>query len=145
MAGRKPGPITEVACWAHVRRKFHDVHAANQSPISKEALDRIGVQYDIEATIRGLPPDERQRVRQARSRPAVAALKDWLDSTLQKLSRKSELAQAMRYALARWPTLLRYLDDGTPEIDNNAAERALRGVAPNSSYSSTDHKCTLLW
>lgn len=123
------GDVTEAACWAHVRRKFFDVHAANASPLAKEALDRIGALYAIEDHIRGKLPDERRRCRQEQSAPLVAGLKAWLDATLSRISGKSELAQAMRYALSRWKALCAYLDDGTIEIHNNAAERAIRGVA----------------
>jgi transposase len=123
------GQVTEVACWAHVRRKFFDIHAANASPLAKEALDRIGALYGIEETIRRKPPDERRRYRQTEALPLIGDLKAWLEATVPKLSGKSELAQAMRYALGRWAALSRYLDDGRLEIDNNAAERALRGVA----------------
>ena len=123
------GDVVEVACWAHVRRKFFDVHEATASPIAKEALDRIGALYGIEAEVRGRPPDERQQARRQRAGPLIDELRSWLDVTRSKLSAKTELAGAMRYALARWPALRRYLDDGRLEIDNNAAERALRGVA----------------
>lgn len=121
--------IAEAACWAHVRRKFFDVNAASASPIAKEALDRIAALYGIEANIRGRPPDERQRTRQDKARPLLTDLKARLQATRPKLSAKSELAGAMRYALARWSALERYIDDGHLEIDNNAAERALRAVA----------------
>jgi hypothetical protein len=123
------GRITEVACWAHVRRKFFDVHQANGSTIAREALDRIGALYAIEEDIRGRPPNERQRVRQARAGPLLAALKAWLEATRPRLSGKSELAGAMRYALSRWAALNRYCDDGRLEIDNNAVERAIRPLA----------------
>ena len=123
------GRIAEVACWAHVRRKFHDVHAANASPVAREALERIGALYAVEADVRGQPPDERRRVRQARAGPLIDDLQTWLDATLPKLSGKSDLAAAIRYARSRWPALCRYRDDGNLEIDNNAAERALRAVA----------------
>lgn len=121
--------IAEAACWAHVRRKFFDVNAASASPIAKEALDRIGPLYGIEADIRGHPPNERRRTRHDKARPLLTDLKAWLQATRPKLSAKSEIAGAMRYALARWPALERYIDDGHLEIDNNAAERALRAVA----------------
>jgi len=123
------GRINEIACWAHVRRKFHDVHVANGSPIAREALERIGALYGVEADIRGRPPDERRRVRQARAGPLIDDLQAWLDATLPKLSGKSDLAAAIRYARSRWLALCRYRDDGNLEIDNNAAERALRAVA----------------
>lgn len=121
--------ILEAACWAHVRRKFYDVQVAHASPIAKEALDRIGALYAIEGEIRNKLPDERRRIRQARAGPVLADLKTWLDTSLGELSQKSELALAIRYALTRWTALTRYRDDGRIEIDNNAAERALRAVA----------------
>ena len=121
--------IQEAACWAHVRRKFFDIHAALASPIAAEALDRIGRLYGIEAEIRGRPPDERCTVCQARAGPELESLHLWLHTTVTTLSKKSELAVAIRYALGNWQALTRYRDDGRLEIDNNAAERALRAVA----------------
>lgn len=126
---RQPGPLVEVACWAHVRRKFYDLHAAHGSPLAKQALERIGALYRIEDGIRGRPPDERRAVRQARAGPLLEELCAWLEAIYATLSKKRGLAQAIRYALARWPALTRYRDDGRLEIDNNAAERALRPVA----------------
>lgn len=123
------GQVAEAACWAHVRRKFFDVHAANGSPIAKEALDRIGVLYGIEDGIRGKPPDERRRCRKDKAMPLLGAFKAWLEATLPKLPGKSGLAAAMRYALGRWDALVRYAGDGRVEIDNNAAERSIRGIA----------------
>src|SRR5262249_51367887 len=75
------GGITEVACWAHARRKFFDLHAAGRSPLARETLDRIGLIYDIEAAIRGRPPDERAAVRRSRAGPHLDDLKRWLDGT----------------------------------------------------------------
>jgi transposase len=121
--------IQEAACWAHVRRKFYDIHVNLASPIAADALERIGRLYAIESEIRGRPPDERVRVRQARAGPELEALHTWLNTTVTTVSKKSELAVAMRYALSRWAALTRYRDDGRLEIDNNAAERALRAVA----------------
>jgi hypothetical protein len=129
------GNIAEAACWAHVRRKFYDVHAANGSPLAKEALDRIGGLYRIEDDVRGRPPDERRRTRQEHSRPLLAELHDWLAATKLKLSQKSDLAAAMRYTLGRWTALARYADDGRLEIDNNAAERAIRPLALGRNYA----------
>ena len=120
---------SEAACWAHARRKFFDVHAANQSPIAREALDRIGALYGIEAGIRGKPPDERQRSREQQSLPLLDGLKAWFETILPKFSGKSDLAAAMRYALGRWDALTRYTHDGRIEIDNNIAERAIRCIA----------------
>src|SRR5450830_1587319 len=123
------GTIQEAACWAHARRKFHDLHAARPSAITTEALRRIAELYVIEAEIRGKPPHERQQVREQRSRPLLDDFGNWLRATLEKLSRKSDTAAAIQYALNLWPALLRYCDNGIIEIDNSAAERALRGVA----------------
>ncbi len=123
------GRIQEAACWAHVRRKFYDLYVAHKSPVAQEALRRIGELYAIERDIRGWQPEERRRVRNARSRPLLESLKRWLEETLVKLSKKSDTAQAVRYALGLWEALRRYVNDGRLEIDNNAAERALRVVA----------------
>jgi len=123
------GRIVEAACWAHVRRKFHDLFQAHRSPIAKEALERIGQLYGIEQEIRGRSPAERKEIRQAKSRPLLESMQVWLKATLANLSQKSDVAKAIRYGLERWEALLRYSDDGRIEMDNNAAERALRAVA----------------
>lgn len=123
------GRIREAACWAHARRKFFDLHQAHASPIATEAVERIGRLYRIESEIRGRPPDERQQIRGERARPLLIALHEWFKTTLTRVSRKSEVAAAIGYALARWPALVRYCEDGRIEIDNNPAERALRAVA----------------
>lgn len=121
--------IVEAACMAHARRKFFDIAAAGPAPIAEQALRRIGELYDVEARIRGAPPDERRRVRQADAAPRLEALRAWLEGGLARLPGKTATAQAIRYALTRWTALARYLGDGTVEIDNNAAERAIRPVA----------------
>lgn len=126
---RAAEPLTEVACWAHTRRKFYEIHQATASPLAKEALDMIGALYGIEETARGSPPEERRAWRQARAGPLLAAFHAWCHATLATISRKSELASAIGYALSRWRALTRYRDDGRLEIDNNIAERALRAVA----------------
>jgi transposase len=123
------GRIQQASCWAHVRRKFYDLEQAHASPVAREALQRIGALYGIEETIRGKPPDERRAVRQAQAQPLLDSLRQWFEATLSKLSRKSETTAAIRYALSRWDALTRYIGDGHIEIDNNAAERSLRGVA----------------
>jgi hypothetical protein len=123
------GRIVEAACWAHARRAFYDLHQATKSPIAAEALERIGDLYEIEADIRGQAPDERARSREARAKPLLESLKTWLSQTLARASKKSELAQAIGYVLGRWTALTRYCSDGRIEVDNNAAERALRAVA----------------
>ncbi len=121
--------IKEAACWAHVRRKFYDIHAALCSPVALEALERIGRLYKVEEEIRARQPHERHAVRQARAGPELKSLHEWLQRTATTLSKKSELAKSIRYALSNWVALTRYCEDGRLEIDNNAAERALRAVA----------------
>lgn len=123
------GRIREAACWAHVRRKFNDLYQAHRSPVAKEALERIGELYGIEKEIRGRSPAERREVRQARSRPLLDSLLGWLKATVSKMSRKSDVALAIQYALGRWDALMVFAEDGRVEMDNNAAERALRVVA----------------
>jgi len=112
-----------------VRRKFYDLHVAHASPIATEAVARIGELYEIEGQIRGRPPEERRAVRQSRARPLLDSFHEWLQAALTKLSKKSDTAAAVKYALGLWDPLVRYCDDGRLEIDNNAAERALRAVA----------------
>src|ERR1022692_3736157 len=126
---KEDGRIQEVACWAHVQRKFYDLQQAHASPIASEALERIAALYAIEKEIRGRPPDERQQVRMLRSRPLLQPLRDWFEVSLTKLSRKSDTTAAIRYALGLWPALTRACAHGRLEIDNSAAERALRVVA----------------
>ena len=123
------GRIVEAACWAHVRRKFYDIHVAHGSATATEAIQRIGKLYDIEREIRGQVANLRCEIRQTRARPLIDDLHLWFHKTLAGLSRKSDTAAAIRYALSRWRALGRYLDDGSIEIDNSAAERALRVVA----------------
>ena len=125
----KPPPAIEVACWAHARRKFHDVHAATKAPLAAEALARIGKLFDVERRIGGLPPKERCQTRQAEARPLLDDLGAFLDAALRRVSGKSNLAAAIRYSRSRWAALSRYLDDGHLEISNNAAERAIRPLA----------------
>jgi len=123
------GQVQEAACWAHVRRKFFDVHRAQASPIAAEALARIGQLYTIEASIRGEPPPIRRAVRQAQARPLLEDLLAWLQAQSRRVSRKSGISEAIQYGLNHWRALIRYTEDGRIEIDNNAAERALRAVA----------------
>jgi transposase len=125
-AGLYERDVTEAACLAHARRKFFDVHAATQSPLALEALQRIAALYAIEAVIRGQPPDARLAVRQAKSAPLFIDLRDWLERTQTRISGKSDLAGAIRYTLSRWDALTLVLRDGRACIDNNAAERAMR-------------------
>ena len=123
------GRIYEVACWAHARRKFYEIHALHASPSTSEALARIAALYAIEDEIRGKPAELRREVRQSRAKPMLDQLHKWMEKAVRQLSPKSETAAAIRYSLSRWRALTRYLDDGRLEMDNNSAERALRVVA----------------
>lgn len=123
------GRVVEAACLAHARRKFWDVHEATKSPLAREALDRIAALYRIEDTIRGRPPEQRLAVRKEHTAPLMADMRDWLDTTCPRISGRSELAAAIRYALARWEGLTLILRDGRACIDNSAAERAMRPIA----------------
>jgi hypothetical protein len=123
------GAIYEVACWAPARRKFHDIHVIHASPITTEAIRRIGALYGIEQEVRVKPAELRCAVRQARAKPLLDDLRSWMEKSPRSLSTKSETAGAIRYALSRWRALTRYVDDGLLEIDNSAAERVLRAVA----------------
>jgi transposase len=121
--------VTEVACWAHVRRKFFDVHKSNGAPIAKEALDKIGALFDIERTIAGKTPVQREAARIARAKPKLEALATWFDGQLKLISGKSDLAKAIRYARSRWGALTCYCADGRLELSNNAAENQIRPLA----------------
>ena len=142
-ADRKPGPILEAACWVHARRPFFilaDVAASARrkaqgktpgviSPLALEAVRRIDTLFDIERSINGQSAERRRAVRQEVSAPLVADLESWLREQRPKLSRGNDLAKAMDYLLKRWPAFTRFLDDGRICLSNNAAERALRGIA----------------
>lgn len=125
---RNDGAIALAFCWAHLRRRFHKIHAHTASPIAAEALLRIGALYAVEREIRGRPAEERQAVRQERSAPLVRDLRIWLDAQLDRVSQGSALAAAIRYGLRHWEGLCRFLDDGTLELDTNSVEREIRPV-----------------
>lgn len=142
--GRSPGPVTEALCWAHARRKFFvlaDIAAAAKrgakkgmrqviiSPLAFEAVRRIDALFDIEREINGSSAEVRLAVRAKRSAPLLADLEAWLLAERARLSRHAPVAKAMEYMLKRWPGFTRFLDDGRVCLTNNAAERALRGIA----------------
>jgi transposase len=127
-ARTKPGPITEVACWAHCRRKYYDVWEATKSPVAKEALDRIATVYAIEDKARFAPAAERVEHRREAA-PLLDAFFVWAAATVGKLSGKLELAKAFRYTITRREALTRFVTDGRLEVDNNVAENAMRGIA----------------
>lgn len=120
------GRVVEAACWAHVRRKFYDIFVSDRSPIAAETIRRIGLMYAIEREIRGQVPQIRRTVRQERTAGILGDLNAWLNATLRTVSRKSDLAGAIKYALVRWEALTRFCEDGRIEIDNNTAERSIR-------------------
>lgn len=126
------GRVTEAACWAHARRPWWDLyleHGRDEQGLAAQALRRIQALYAIEADIRGQPPQLRRQHRQARAGPVLAEFHQWLHGVLARVSVKSELAKAARYSLVRWKALTRFVEDGRIEVDNSAAERALRGIA----------------
>ena len=126
---RDGGPVTLAYCWSHLRRKFYAVFIGGNAPIATEALARLKLLYEIEANIRGLPPEVRRNIRQQQSKPIVEALKPWLEASLAKVSKGSKLGKAIRYGLRHWDGLCRFLDDGRIEIDSNCVERSIRGLA----------------
>jgi transposase len=125
----RSGSSREVACLAHIRRKFVDIVQSQASPIAEEASRRIAGLYAVEKQARGEPPDKRVQLRQAHAEPILDALEAWLEAQLPRISGKSELAKAIRYALTRLKKLRPYLDHGYLEADNNAAERSMKSVA----------------
>ena len=118
--------LEPVACWAHARRELFDEHIKTKSPIALQALEKIGAIFAVERGINGQGAETRRAVRQAQSLPLLTDLKAYLEASLERISRKSDLAKAIRYSLGRWEALCRYTDDGRLEMTNNAAERAIR-------------------
>ena len=125
----RSGRIREVACMAHARRKLVDVFKSQGSTIAEEAIKRIAALYGIEKEARSQSPEDRAAIRQEQAKPLFDELEAWLGAQLPKISGKSELAKAIRYALTRMKKMRAYLDHGTLELDNNAAERSVRCVA----------------
>jgi transposase len=125
----RPGLIVEAACWAHGRRKFFELAELQKAPVAIEAVRRIDELFAIEREINGQLADHRRAVRQKRSKPLINALAAWLRDERRKLSTKNPVAKAIDYSLKRWPAFTRFLDEGRICMSNNAAERAVRGVA----------------
>jgi len=125
----RTGKVTEVACMAHIRRKFVDIHKSQGSAIAEETIKRIAKLYGVEKEVRGQPPDERVKIRQRKSKPIFNDLETWLNAQLIRISGKSPLAGAIRYALTRMKKLRPWLDHGFLELDNNTAERSMRPIA----------------
>ena len=127
-ADRARGAIALAHCWAHARRRFFELAKGGSAPIAEEALRRIAGLYAIEAEIRGQDADTRKTMRQARSRPLAQDLKLWLEVRLTTVAGRSPLAEAIRYTLARWEGLTRFLGDGRIELDTNPVERSIRPI-----------------
>ena len=123
------GDVVLAACWSHTRRRFYEVAQATDAPIAIDALRRIGELYAIEADVRGQSPGHRLAARHNRSNPIVDAMRLWFEAQLPLVPGRSTLAEAIRYALARWEALTRFLHDGRIELDTNPVERAIRPVA----------------
>jgi transposase len=128
-ARRRPGPITEAACWSHARRKFFELADLRKAPLAIEAVRRIDAIFAIEREINGAAAEQRLAVRQERVKTLVGEFEAWMRSERARLSRHADIARAMDYTLKRWPAFTRFLDDGRICLSNNAAERALRGIA----------------
>src|SRR5437660_8355942 len=140
---RSRGLLREAACWVHARRPFFAMadleenarrKAAGKkeiviSPVAMEIVRRIDALFEIERSINGQNADQRKIVRQAQSAPLVADLEAYMREQCAKLSRGHDLAKAMNYMFKRWGSFTRFLDDGRVCLSNNAAERALRGIA----------------
>src|SRR3954464_15741528 len=129
LENRPPGEVRLAFCWAHCRRRFYDIHQSTGSPLAEEALRRIGELYEVEAEIRGRSAEERRATRRERSKPLVNALHAWLTAQLGRVSGKSGLAEAIRYALRHWPGLVLFLDDGRLELHTNVIERGIRPIS----------------
>lgn len=130
-AGRVGPGIQLAYCWAHARRKLVEITRAGTAPIAEEGVRLIGELYAIEADIRGLGPDDRLAVRQERSAPAVARIREWLDHHRGRVSAKAPLGEALSYVAKYWAGLELFLNDGRIELDNNAVERTIRPIALN--------------
>ena len=142
---RTGGAVTLAYCWSHLRRKFYAVYVGGNAPIATEALARLKKLYEIEADIRGLPPEVRRNVRQQQSKPIVEALKPWFEACLGQVSKGGKLGKALRYGLRHWDGLCRFLDDGRIEIDSNCVERSIRGLAltrKNALFAGHDQGAT---
>ena len=121
--------VLEAGCLAHARRKFFDLHASSKSQVAESALQQIGMVYEVEREVQNLTPDERQRIRQVRSRPLLDALHRWMLLTRQKITDGSATAKALDYSLKRWAALTRFVDDGRLPVDNNWIENQIRPIA----------------
>ena len=121
--------VTEVGCLAHARRKFFDLHAANQSQIAEVALQQFARVYEIEREVKEIATDQRQTIRQQQTKPLLDALHQWMVLQRQKVPEGSASAKALDYSLRRWEALTRFVDDGQLPVDNNWIENQIRPIA----------------
>jgi transposase len=121
--------ITELACWAHARRKFHDLVESKSSTRAHEVLEPIAQLYRIEADTKGLDPPQRCAYRQRHAAPIIERIRQWLADLRPTVADGTGLAKAIDYTRKRWPALTRYLDDGRYPLDNNVVENAIRPIA----------------
>jgi len=135
------GEVKLAFCWAHVRRPFYELAVAGPAPLASEMLERIKALYAVEADLKGRTAEHRAAERRAKVSPQLAAMEAWLRAKLQTVSQKGKLAEAIRYALARWEGLTRFIDDGTIEIDSNTVERSIRPITltrKNALFAGSD-------
>lgn len=125
--GNRPWQL--VHCWTHVRRRFVKRFESDGSPIAEEMLRRIALLYRVEKSVRGKDAEARLAARREHAAPIIAALKPWLEAQLSRIPGKSRLAEDIRYTLALWPGLTRFLDDGRLELDTNPVENQIRPIA----------------
>ena len=135
--------MTELACLAHCRRKFFDLHAAGGHPVAAEVLRRIGELYAVETLARDGDVADRLTLRQQHAMPKLSALRDWLIAQRVKTADGTGLARAIDYSLKRWPALMRYVDNGALPIDNNPAENAIRPITLGRRYPRSTIRPTL--
>lgn len=124
-AGANDG-VQLAACFAHVRRKFYELHVNGSSRLATQTVKAMAALWKVETEIRGLDPAARANIRQEKSTAIVAGLFELWGKELPRLSGKSKLAEAIRYAISRRAALERFLTDGRIEIDSNIVERAIR-------------------
>jgi transposase len=127
--GRPEGALVLANCWAHARRKLVEIKKSSNSPIADEGLQQIAALYAIETEIRGLDPEARRLVRQARTAPLVAAFGDWLKQKRARVSAKSRLGEHLTYIANCWGGLQVFLRDGHVEMDSNPVENRIRPLA----------------
>lgn len=129
---KRPAQDIKLAyCWAHARRKLHEVSQAGTTPIADEGPRQIAALYRIEKELRGQSPEIRRTARQERSKPIIDEFEIWLTTNRARVSATSPLGEALKYIAKYWDRLCRFLDSGRIEMDSNAVERTVRPIALN--------------